>query len=189
MTLRGYSLVAALAICVVTAGPLVYRHLSSEAPANEKTGETGQSRSPQKAAKARVHLYFSDEHQRYLRAEDRTIAQPESAVERARSLVNALIEGPKGSLARTIPAETKLLAVFVTQDGIAYVDFDRAMSEKHPGGTFTEFLTVFSIVNTLTLNMEEIRAVKILIEGRDAKTLAGHIDIGSSFGANMLVIK
>jgi hypothetical protein len=45
------------------------------------------------------------------------------------------------------------------------------------------------MVNTLALNIPEIEAVKILIEGREAKTLAGHIDIRRPFRANMLMIK
>jgi spore germination protein GerM len=189
MTFRGYSAIGVVAICVAAAGLLAYRYGGLWLVDTTKTAETRPRRFLPKAAKAKVHLYFSDEDQRFLMAEDRTVAQPDSVVERARSLVRALIEGPNGTLLRTVPAETRLLAIYVTQDRVAYVDFDRAISEKHPGGTFSELLTIFSIVNTLTLNIAEIRAVKILIQGREAKTLAGHIDIQSPFRPNMLMIK
>jgi spore germination protein GerM len=103
--------------------------------------------------------------------------------------MEALIEGPRGPLSPTIPSGTKVLALYVTQAGMAYIDFNRAITENHPGGTFSELLTIFSIVNTLALNIDEIEAVKILIEGREAKTLAGHIDIRRPFRPNMLIIK
>jgi hypothetical protein len=50
-------------------------------------------------------------------------------------------------------------------------------------------MTIFSIVNSLILNIPEVDAVKILIEGRESMTLAGHIDLRSSFKANLLLIR
>jgi spore germination protein GerM len=151
--------------------------------------ETEPRRYLPRPAKASTHLYFSDAGQSYLTAEDRTLAVPDSIVERIRIMVWALIDGPKASLTPTLPAETKLLAVHVTKEGVAYVDFDRTIREKHPGGTSCELLTIFSVVNTLALNISEIKAVKILIEGREAKTLAGHIDIRFPFRPNLLMVK
>ena len=68
--------------------------------------------------------------------------------------------------------------VFLDEKGCAYVDFSRAISEKHLGGTSGELATIASIVNTLAANFpEEIRKVRILIDGKEARTIAGHIDI------------
>ncbi|MBW2566494.1 MAG: GerMN domain-containing protein [Deltaproteobacteria bacterium] len=53
----------------------------------------------------------------------------------------------------------------------------------------SELFTIFSVVNTLALNIPEVDAVKILIEGREVKTLAGHMDIRSSFRPDLLMIK
>jgi len=189
MAIRRYTLIASLAICIATIGLVAYCYRAFWLPEEKNRPEAGPHRFLAKPARARAHLYFSDADHRFLTAEDRTLAQPDSVVERARSIVYALIDGPKGPLTPTIPAETKLLALYVTQDGIACVDFDRAISEKHPGGSLSELLTIFSIVNTLALNIPEIEAVKILIEGHETKTLAGHIDIRFPFRPNMLMIK
>ena len=189
MRIRRYRMVAALAICIAIAGLLAYCYTALWAPDAKKRREAEPRRFVPKVAKARAHLYFSDADHRFLTSEDRILAQPDTVVERARGMVCALIDGPQGPLTPIIPVETKLLALYVTQEGIAYVDFDRAISEKHPGGTLSELLTIFSIVNTLALNVPEIDAVKILIEGREAKTLAGHIDIRFPFRPNLLLIK
>ena len=50
-------------------------------------------------------------------------------------------------------------------------------------------LTIYSIVNTLVLNMEEIRWVKLLIGGQEAATLAGHVDLSHLFNADMLWVR
>ncbi|MBW1740515.1 MAG: GerMN domain-containing protein [Deltaproteobacteria bacterium] len=189
MTIRHHGLIATLVICIATAGLLAYRYRALWLANANKGPEAGPRSFLLKSTEARVHLYFSDADHRFLTAEERLLAQPDSVVERVKVIVQALIEGPKGPLTPTVPAETKLLALYVTKDGIAYVDFDRAISEQHPGGSLCELLTIFSIVNTVVLNVPEVEAVKILIEGQEAKTLAGHIDIRFPFRPDMLMIK
>jgi hypothetical protein len=50
-------------------------------------------------------------------------------------------------------------------------------------------LTIYSLVNTLVLNLPEIDRIKILINGREATTLGGHVDLQFPFNANMLLIR
>ena len=90
---------------------------------------------------------------------------------------------------RTIPADTTLKAFYVTRDGTAYIDMSDAIRDAHPGGVESELFTIYSMVNSLTLNIPEIDAVKILIGGNEAMTLNGHIDVRFPFKANMLLIR
>ena len=104
-------------------------------------------------------------------------------------IIENLIRGPKKELVRTIPEGTTLNALYVTHDGTAYVDMSEAIKENHPGGSESELITIYSIVNSLILNIPEIDAVKILIEGNESMTLAGHVDLRFPFEANMLLIR
>ena len=122
--------------------------------------------------KRQVHLYFGDSSGRYLTAEQRVVEEPADVVSAARGLVEALIQGPLHGGTRTLPQDSSLRSLFVTPEGVAYVDFKADAFEHHPGGVETEMLTIYSIVNTLVLNMEEIRWVKLLIGGQEAATLA-----------------
>ncbi len=79
---------------------------------------------------------------------------------------------------RIIPRGTRLLGVSV-KGGTAYLDFSRQLRDGHPGGTSAEMQTIYAIVNTIALNFAQIGSVKILIEGKSEKTLAGHIDISA----------
>lgn len=90
---------------------------------------------------------------------------------------------------RTLPKETVLKSVYVTEEGTAYIDFSDAIREHHPGGVRMEMISIYSIVNSLILNIDQIKAVKLLIGGRETKTLAGHIDSRFPFSANMLIIR
>jgi hypothetical protein len=59
---------------------------------------------------------------------------------------------------------------------------------KHRGGSTQELLTVYSLVNTLTVNLPTIAAVQILIDGREADTLAGHVDLRRPLRKNEALI-
>jgi len=136
-----------------------------------------------------VHLYFSDKSNLYLSAENRELTFPGDPVESAKQIVQALIDGPRNGLMRTLPPCTKLRALFLYEDGTAFVDFSNALSENHPGGSESELMTLYSIVNSLILNIDDIHSVKILIEGHDSMTLAGHMDLRFPFNANMRLIR
>jgi len=136
-----------------------------------------------------VYLYFADEKGFSLVAEKRLINQNEDPAEMGRAIIEDLIKGPNGNLVRTIPQGTSLNAVYVTQDGTAFVDFSNALRENHPGGSQTELLTVYSIVNSLALNIQQVERVKILIDGGETMTIAGHIDSRFPFQANMTLIQ
>lgn len=135
------------------------------------------------------HLYFSDLQGRFLTSEQRSVQRPGSAAAYARQLINMLIEGPKQGGSRTLPEAARVRALFVSGDGVAYVDFVDNAFEQHPGGVDSELITLYSVVNTLVLNIEEIRYVKLLIGGQEAVTLAGHVDLAPVYKAAMLWVR
>ncbi|HUV51306.1 MAG TPA: GerMN domain-containing protein [Anaerolineae bacterium] len=136
-----------------------------------------------------VHLYFADRENRFLVAEDRAVLHYDEPAELGRIIIKELIQGPQEGLMQTIPAGINLRAFYITQDGTAYVDLTGEITEEHPGGVKSELLTIYSMVNSLILNMSEINAVRILIGGGESLTLAGHIDLRLPFKADMLLIR
>jgi hypothetical protein len=136
-----------------------------------------------------AHLYFGDFQGRFLSSEQRSVHRPDDAAAYARQLIQMLIEGPTQGGSRTLPETARVRALFVAGDGVAYVDFVDNAFELHPGGVDSELITLYSVVNTLALNIEEIRSVKLLIGGRQAVTLAGHVDVAPVYKAAMLWIR
>ena len=168
----------AIAACLLSSAAAVAEPISSAddpaAPALEKK---------------LVHVYFSDKSLTYLSAEQRVVTTSGDPLDLGRQVVAALLEGPRSNPMPTIPEGTRLNALFITPDGTGYVDLSEAVTEKHPGGCKSEIHTIYSIVNSLVLNIEEIKKVKILIAGSEAWTLAGHIDLRFPFAAEMLLIR
>ena len=124
-----------------------------------------------------VLLYFSDTEEEYLVGEKREIPKRDKMDEEAKEAIIELIKGPKGKLIPTLPLRTKLLALRVNDKGVAEVNFNKALSQDHPGGSSAEMMSVYSIVNSLTLNFPQIKKVKILIDGETEETIAGHLSL------------
>ena len=136
-----------------------------------------------------IHIYFADTNNSFLRAEKRRLIYSSNPPESGENILKVLIQGPGRGLMRTIPEGTKITALYITDDATAYVDLSGEVRDNHPGGATTELLTIYSIVNSLILNIPEIKRVKILIRGRESLTLAGHISLQPFFKANMLLIR
>ena len=180
---------AVLAIMVIGTFGIVVLNKFDISSALDRLDQNSQIDTTRHSEKSVVHLYFSDKENAYLTAEERQLSHSNDPAEFGKTIIEALMQGPQAGLMRTIPAGTGLRALYVTPDGIAYVDVTATIQDAHPGGIQSELMTIYSIVNSLILNIAKIDAVKILIDGREALTLAGHIDLRLPFKANMLLIR
>jgi spore germination protein GerM len=124
-----------------------------------------------------ITLYFSDEEGEYLVGEKREILKKRVEKEEAKETILELIKGPKGKLVPTLPPRTRLLTFQIKDAGVAEVDFNPALSRDHPGGSSAEMMTVYSIVNSLSLNFPQIKRVQILIDGKPIETITGHLSL------------
>ena len=61
--------------------------------------------------------------------------------------------------------------------GEAYVDLSRELTRAHPGGSLNELLTIYTLVDALTVNLPAISSVQLLVDGKEVDTLAGHVDV------------
>jgi hypothetical protein len=100
---------------------------------------------------------------------------------RARLLMLTLIAGPLRNEARTLPADATLREFYLLDDGTAIADFSDGLARATPSGILSEQMALDSILSTLRENIPQIRRVKILINGQEADTLAGHVDLTEAF--------
>jgi Sporulation and spore germination len=105
-------------------------------------------------------------------------------IERSKQLIAALITDAPSAAARTVPAETTLLAFYLLPDGTAVADFSDALSAGTPSGILSEQLVVESLTETLGAGVPQIRRLKILLHGQETDTLAGHLDLTGFFAVN-----
>jgi spore germination protein GerM len=138
---------------------------------------------PGRRIKAR--LFYVAEDGTRLTSVERDVPYGESADEQAREIVAAQIAPVAAPLVSAIPPGTTLRAVFITKSGDAYVDLSREARVAHPGGTVDELLTVYTIVNALTVNLPAVTAVQVLVDGKEVDTLSGHVDLRRPLAKNL----
>ena len=124
-----------------------------------------------------VRLYFEAPEQTGLLPEERSVPFSDDLSRQLRMVVEELVRGSTTGLLPTLPAGTKVLEVFVTARGTAYLDLSKEVAQLAGGGSKNELLTVYSIVNSLTANFPAVKRVQILVEDKPVATLAGHVDL------------
>lgn len=122
-------------------------------------------------------LFYGSADGQALAAVRREVALAEGVVPQGREILMAQLQGAPEPHVSVIPAGTLLRAFYVTERGDAFVDLSSEITTQHPGGSSTELLTVYAVVNAVLANLPTIRRVQILVEGREVDTLAGHVDI------------
>jgi spore germination protein GerM len=128
-----------------------------------------------------VTLFFLSDDDDLLHGESREIvAGPSAAAEAERALAE-LVKGSAKSLVSPLPAETRVRQVFITKEGVAYVDFGREIMDKFSYGSSSELSAVYAVVNTLAFNFKSVKKVAILVEGAERETLGGHVDLTQPF--------
>ncbi|OGQ51973.1 MAG: hypothetical protein A3J24_12600 [Deltaproteobacteria bacterium RIFCSPLOWO2_02_FULL_53_8] len=134
------------------------------------------------------NAYFVSEDGEGLKAEKRLIKKA-ATTDEIKEALNIVIEGPiERGLGSAIPSGVKLNGVKIKGD-IATVDLSAEMIDNHPGGSTYEILTIYSLVNTVTLNFPQVKEVMLLVDGKKTATIAGHIDTSVPFAADRSLIR
>jgi len=148
-----------------------------DAAQGETTAPTPPAATPA-VPKIKATLFFASEDGLRLTPVEREVPLADGPVAQARAIVESqLAAEPPPALARTIPEGVTLRGLFVSQSQEVFVDLDPAIKTGHAGGSLQELLTVYTIVNALLTNLPTLQQVQILIDGREADTLAGHVDL------------
>jgi hypothetical protein len=113
--------------------------------------------------------------------------QPDTQAQ-AREVLNAALSD-LNAVQSPVLKEMKLRELFLDAAGACYVDVTPVPQAGIKASAWEELLALYAIVNTLTQNFEEIKQVRFLVEGREAQSLAGHIDLSRTFSKRMDLVK
>ena len=125
-----------------------------------------------------VTLYVASDQEGGLRRTQLNVALPQERSERARAILRSLLTTYllPGS-PHPIGAGSDVRDVFLLGSDTAVIDTNVGFADSHPSGVLAEELTIASMVSTLNANDPQITRVKILVDGKERDTLAGHADL------------
>jgi spore germination protein GerM len=138
---------------------------------------TASPTAPQPSEPVELTLYFPGEDGR-LYPERRAIEAAPGAAERARAALGALLAGPRSEgLRAPLPAGVGIGSVVLLADGTVIVDLRSTERELPPqSGSQGERAMVYSLVDTVLLNVEASKRVALLWNGIQRESFSGHLD-------------
>lgn len=133
-------------------------------------------------ATEQVTLFVAHDEDGSLRAQGARIPLPSGRQQRAEELLRALltIYLDKSSPHALAPG-ADVRSVFLVDPGVAVVDLNAAFADGHRSGVLVEELTVTSLIHTISANIPGVLRVKILVDGKERDTLAGHADLSEFY--------
>lgn len=149
----------------------------------KRSSATEESKAPLVARTAdRQVRFFFEQADATLVAEVRNLRLPESPVAAATPLLREYLKGPsRPESARPFPVDVVLRAAYVLPDGTAIVDLGGpTLTTGWSTGSHAELMAAYSLVQTLTVNVPQVKRVRILVNGQQGETLAGHLRIDRS---------
>lgn len=179
MTTRRTLAIAALATVAVSAGWLLFVGLPRwyGQPAVVTAPAAPPATAADDVRKIKVHLFYIAADGTRLTGVEREVPFADQPAAQARAIIEAQLAPVEAPLVSAMPPGTTLRALFVTPDGSAFVDVSPEIATAHPGGSINELLTVYTLVQALTVNLPAVTEVQVLVDGHEVDTLAGHVDI------------
>jgi len=171
-----------LLLAVLALAGYAWHMRKSVASAPAASTDTRPLAPPVAGPRERVTLYVAHDNDGSLRAEGAQIPLPSGRQQRAEELLRALVSL---YLDKTSPHAlgpgADIRAVFLVDPGVAVIDLNSAFADKHRSGVLVEELTMASLIHTISANTPGILKVKILVDGNERDTLAGHADLSSFY--------
>jgi hypothetical protein len=146
-------------------------------PAAAPPSTTEPAAAPVETAHITATLYYGSSDGRALVPVRRDVPLATGVVEQGRQILTVQFQDAPQPYLQVVPKGTTLRAFYVTDGGDAFVDLSGDVASAHPGGSLTELLTVYAIVNAVTANLPAIQRVQLLVEGKEVDTIAGHVDV------------
>jgi germination protein M len=184
-----FALALAIVGCRGADAPRPPTEAETAAPTEEASEPGGAPTATSEVPRGHVRVYFPSANGSGLVAEDREIFVTPASGDRIKQIVSDLLSGPTedGALA-AVPPGTRLRQAYVIDGGVAFLDFSSELTALG-GGSTTELLTVYAIIDSVVANVPEIKKVGLLVEGAPIETLNGHMDLRRPLPADLSLIQ
>ena len=170
-------ILAALIVVVGIGGTALLLSLGGDA----RRSEGSAAKEPETEPLRPVELYYGMALRPDLTSEIRWIPTASATEDWIVEVVGALIDGSRRGSVASIPGETVLLDVFLDGLGGAYLNFSGAVRTLHPEGDSMEWLTIRSLVATVTQNVPAVERVWVLVDGAQEAPLVSQVSLNRPY--------
>jgi hypothetical protein len=177
-----YFAVSVLVLAVLGLGLYLWHLRGRAAASSAATFDSRPVLPPVAGPTEQVTLFVAYDDIGVLHSQSARIPLPSVRQQRAEELLRALLAlYLDKSSPHPLPQGSDIRSVYLVDPGLAVIDINAAFADGHRSGVLSEELTVASLIQTLSANLPGILKVKILVEGKERQTLAGHADLSGVF--------
>ncbi|HMK29926.1 MAG TPA: GerMN domain-containing protein [Terriglobales bacterium] len=177
-------LVAAIVLCLALLGMVFYGlHLKREAEQLKPEAPAAKLITPPVAGSTEhIPLYVPDDARGLLLRRDVVTPLTAEPGQRAAEVLRALFAAcQEKSSTHPLAPGADVKSVFVINGNTAVIDVNAEFADRHQSGILVEELTLAAMARTLAENIPGITRLRILVEGKQRDTLAGHADLTSFY--------
>jgi len=179
--------VSLLLAAALAMGAYAWRMRGRAAAAPLPSSDTQPIIAPVAGPTEHVTLWVGYDDLGLLRPQSAQIPMPGARQQRAEELMHALVQlYLDKSSPHPLPPGSEVRSVYLVDPGLAVIDVNAAMADGHRSGILAEDLTIASFIQTICANISGISRVKILVEGKQRETLAGHADLSNFFDTSAI---
>lgn len=128
-------------------------------------------------------FYFKHTVEREV-SQDIEVAKENRAEDRGKYALSTKAEDIVRAYLQSYSAE--LNHFFMDKHGTVYIDASQELVKNFKGSLFDEYLAVSSLLKSLSAHTPSVKAMKLLIEGREIDTLGGHITLKAPIEMQMI---
>lgn len=134
-----------------------------------------------------VTLTIAYDEDGLFRHREAMMSLPEEPGARARQLLQTLItEYVNKPSPHPLADGAAVNNVFFVNPELAVIDLNQKLADGHRSGIMVEDFTVLSLIETLADNFPQVQQVKILVNGQQRETLAGHVDLTRAYSPTVV---
>ncbi len=166
-------LVLILFLAGAAGGFLIFRKMTLKGKAMESSAspeDIGQTGGEEVVA---LRLYYPAEGR--LSLTEKNISRRFKQITMAGAVIEEYFKGPAGDKPSHFPHSVKLLGLYKDASQMLYVDLSDELRRNFQGDALDEYLLLKGIYESIISNLQDVQDVKILIEGKEAETLGGHL--------------
>jgi hypothetical protein len=84
------------------------------------------------------------------------------------------------------PYDAELRQFFMDKHGTVYIDVSEELEKNFQGSLMDEYLVISGLLKNLSTHVPSVKAMRVLIEGRETDTLGGHISLMAPIETQMI---
>ncbi len=189
MTTPRARLFAFVVLTVVAAGIIYLQVLARRVSSQNSEREEGTARArlaeaalgSENGPQQTVTLFIPSSDQGVLIQEPHRLTLAAGNEDRIRQIFLALDESSGRAQSAAQPAGAELRSVFIAADGTAYLDLSAGALPLFTPGIGSETQAIYSIVDSIAVNIPAVKRVRFLVQGQEVDTLDGHVDLTQAF--------